>query len=64
VVAKTWDDETLGHFVGGYPHFYNGEFLSTCTNCGERMTHVAQIDSEKEYINWLDAGVAYIFVCP
>lgn len=51
--------------VGGYPYWVQYDATPKCSQCGERMELLAQIDSENVAgIMWGDAGLVYLFVCP
>lgn len=61
--AEALDDYAT--LVGGYPRFVQNEATPTCTECGERMQFLAQIDSEDEAdLMWGDVGLVYLFECP
>jgi uncharacterized protein YwqG len=49
--------------VGGYPRFVQGADFPEC-ECGQRMSLLAQIDSEDEaVVMWGDSGCVYLFTC-
>jgi uncharacterized protein YwqG len=50
--------------VGGYAFWVQGEEITECDVCGNRMELLAQIDSEeKAELAWGDSGLVYLFFC-
>jgi hypothetical protein len=57
----------LSTFVGGYPHWLQGNSHPECTSgsCNQLTDLLIQIDSESAVgLEWFDTGLAYIFFCP
>jgi uncharacterized protein YwqG len=51
--------------IGGYPSFIQGANFPDCSECGQAMRLLMQIDSEDDAgLMWGDAGSVYLFECP
>ena len=51
--------------VGGYPHWIQGADVPVCDHCHDRMSLLAQLDTEGEPdVMWGDSGCVYLFYCP
>ena len=64
--ALTKCREGLSTFVGGYPHWLQGNSHPRCTagSCNRLTDLLVQIDSESIVgLEWFDSGLAYIFFC-
>lgn len=50
--------------IGGYPRWVQGEAINKCSECGEELEFLAQIDSEDAAgLMWGDVGLVYLFQC-
>lgn len=64
VVGFQWNDEAgTRHKLGGEPDFIQEESWPKCTDCQNKMTFYAQLDSIGDKYCLADCGMIYVFVC-
>lgn len=51
------------HRIGGDPEFIQNDEWPVCSECGEKMSFFAQLDSLNDEFCLADCGMVYIFVC-
>ncbi|MDY7230160.1 hypothetical protein [Hyalangium rubrum] len=50
--------------VGGYPGWLQSAEPQKCRKCHKPMRFVAQLNDQEGELNFGDASVGYLFVCP
>ncbi|MCF7816574.1 MAG: DUF1963 domain-containing protein [Kiritimatiellales bacterium] len=60
-----WASKEIGkrHLLGGSPDFIQEDKWPTCSECHEKMTFYAQLDSINDEFCIADCGMIYVFVC-
>lgn len=56
-------DYVYRHKLGGEPEFIQSEDWPACSDCGQKMTFYAQLDSINDEFVISDCGMIYAFAC-